>query len=334
MAETVLLTIPVIDVARAQEPAVASALAEPERLSLLIKSARHTYTALGMRMADARSKVWHARSLSPYGGAVRQVEHAIGQPGAFLLNYSYEWGCTAGAIHDPEVGGTTLLRTLDWPFDGLGRALVAVCQQGQAGRYLSVTWPGFAGVLTGLARGRFAAAINQPPLPLPGWGKAAGWMASRLSVNRSADLPPSHLLRLAFDTCGDFAAAVALIRRTPICLPAIFTLAGPNPGEAVVIERSETAAFHPTHPVAANHWAAVSGPRGRPRNVSSLARRAAMARLAARGGDWSFDWLTPPILQPDTRLAVAASPLTGRIQIQGWEKHGAVTEVLELRLDR
>jgi hypothetical protein len=50
--------------------------------------------------------------------------------------------------------------------------------------------------------GRFAAAINQPPLPLPSWGKAAGWLAARLLVGRSDALPPSHLLRLAFAGCG------------------------------------------------------------------------------------------------------------------------------------
>src|SRR5262249_40440392 len=73
-------------------------------------------------------------------------------------NYSYEWGCTTGAA--PDGDGVTLMRTLDWPFDGLGRALVVMRQQGAAGPYLSVTWPAFAGVLTGLAPGRFAAAIN------------------------------------------------------------------------------------------------------------------------------------------------------------------------------
>jgi hypothetical protein len=321
--------IPIIDALTAEEPAVATALAEPDRLALLMNSARRTYTPMGMRWADARSRTWHARSSSPYIGAVGQVGQAIGRPGAFLLNYSYEWGCTTGAA--PDGDGMTLMRTLDWPFDGLGRALVAVRQQGAAGPYVSITWPAFAGVLTGLAPGRFAAAINQPPLPLPEWGKAVGWTASRFRVNRSRALPPSHLLRLAFDTCRDFAEASQLIRTTPICVPAIFTLAGLKPGEAVVIERTETGTFSPDEPAAANHWAATPGPKGKPRNRSSLGRRAAMAGLIAGSPDWSFDWLHPPILQPDTRLAVMANASSGRLLVQGWEKTGPATAVLDMR---
>ena len=301
----------------------------PERLALM-NSARRTYTPMGMRWADARSRTWHARSSSPYIDAVGRVSQAVGRPGAFLLNYSYEWGCTTGAA--PDGDDMVLMRTLDWPFDGLGRALIVVRQQGEAGPYLSITWPAFAGVLTGLAPGRFAAAINQPPLPLPEWGKAVGWTASRFRVNRSRALPPSHLLRLAFDTCRTFGEAVALIRTTPICVPAILTLAGLKPSEAVVIERTETGAFSPAEPAAANHWAVTPGPRGKPRNRSSLGRRAAMAGLIAGGQDWSLDWLRPPILQPDTRLAVMANAASGRLLVQGWEKTGAATAVLDMRV--
>jgi hypothetical protein len=70
---------------------------------------------------------------------IADVARSIGRPGAFLLNYSYEWGCTTGALPDARAGGMTLLRTLDWPFDGLGRALVVTRQQAEAGVYLSVT---------------------------------------------------------------------------------------------------------------------------------------------------------------------------------------------------
>jgi hypothetical protein len=324
-----LPAIPVIDALGSQEPAIVAAQAEPERLALLMNSARRTYTPMGMRWADARSRPWASRSSSPYIDAVGEIGRAIGRPGAFLLNYSYEWGCTTGAAQDGD--GVTLMRTLDWPFDGLGQALVVVRQQGDAGTYLSVTWPAFAGVLTGLARGRFAAAINQPPLPLPEWGKAVGWTALRFRVNHSRALPPSHLLRLAFDTCRSFAEAVALIRTTPICLPAIFTLAGTRADEAVVIERTETGAFEPAEPAAANHWASP-GPRGKPRNESSVKRRAAMAGLIVGGQGWSLDWLRPPILQPDTRLVAMANPLTGRLLVQGWEKTGPATGILAMTL--
>jgi hypothetical protein len=322
--------ITVIEVSLAQSQALASARSEPARLAQLLDTGTKTYTPLGVRLADARSRSWAAGLDSPYAKEIADVALALDRPGAFFLNYSYEWGCTTGAIPDPDTGGTTLFRTLDWPFDGLGRALVIVRQQALVGDYMSVTWPGFAGILTGLAPGRFAAAINQPPLPLPGWGKPIGWLAARLLVNRSNALPPDHLLRLVFDTAPSFAEAARLLRQTPVCMPAIFTLAGPRAGEALVIERTRHEAFEPGVATAANHWAATPGPLGRARNKSSHARRAMMSGLHGVGHDWSLDWLRPPILQDDTRVAVIANPCNGRLMVQGWEKTGAATKVLDL----
>ena len=325
-----LPAIPVIDVPCTQEPGLAAMAAEPARLALLLGSARRTYTPVGVRAAESLSRRWARRNTSPYAAAVVAVGQTMEARGAFLMNHSYEWGCTAGAVTDPALGGTTLLRTLDWPFDGLGRALVVTRWDGGAGPYDSVTWPGFVGVLTGLAPGRFAIAINQPPLPCPGWGRAVGWPAARLRVARSTAIPPSHLLRQVFDTCGGFDEAVTLISRTELCIPAIFTLAGPRPGEAMVIERTMMEAFMPAEPVAANHWASDPGPAGRPRHPSSLARHTAMCALQATPPGWSFDWLQPPILQHDTRLGLMANPATGRMLVQGWERTGPVTAVLRV----
>ena len=322
--------IPLIDVEPHCEPALAALRAEPERLALLLASARRSYTGPGVVLADRLTRLWAGRVAGPYAGAVSAVDAAAGRRGAFLLNHSYEWGCTSAAMDDPALGGSTLLRTLDWPFNGLGRGLVVTRWSGRAGPYLSATWPGFVGVLTGLAPRRFAAAINQPPLPLPGWGKAIGWLAARAKVWRSRALPPSHLLRLAFDTCADFEQAVTLIRRTPICIPAAFTLAGSRDGESLVIERGETASFTPVDAVAANHWTGMAGGRGRPRNNTSLSRHVAMCALSRAAPDWSLGWLKPPILQADTRLAVMANPASGRLVVQGLESTGPTTPVLAI----
>jgi hypothetical protein len=325
-----LAPIPLVDCPAGISPARASARAEPERLALLIRQAGRLYTRPGLRLADARTRAWASGIASPYAAEIRDLAADLGRPGAFLLNYSYEWGCTAGAAPGPH-GGAMLLRTLDWPFDGLGHALIVVRRQSEVGPYLSATWPGVAGVLTGLAPGRFAAAINQPPLPLPGWGRPFGWLAARWLADRSRAMPPDHLLRLAFETAADFASAVALIRRTPLCMPAIFTLAGPNPGEAMVIERDRDAAHVAPTPFAANHWAAAGSPPGRPRNHSSHARRQAMAALAGQLPSWSLAWVRAPILQPDTRLAMMADPASGRLLLQGWERSGPATAVFDLR---
>ena len=57
-----------------------------------------------------------------------------------------------------------MLRTLDWPLRGLGRNVVVATIEGAAGIYKNVTWPGFVGVATAMAPGRFSGAINQPPM--------------------------------------------------------------------------------------------------------------------------------------------------------------------------
>ena len=46
---------------------------------------------------------------------------------------------------------------------GLGRHVEVARMCGSGGDFDSVTWPGYAGVLTASARGRFAACINQAP---------------------------------------------------------------------------------------------------------------------------------------------------------------------------
>ncbi len=319
-----MIRIPLIDVPSGQEPALVSAEAEPARLALLVSGARRTYTPVGMAAADSLSRAWSQRQAGPYAAAVGSVDRMMVGRGAYLLNHSYEWGCTSGALESER--GPVLLRTLDWPFDGLGRALVVTRWDGGAGPYLSVTWPGVVGVITGSAPGRFAAAINQPPLPLPGWGRAIGWPAARVRVARSRALSPTHLLRMAFDTCANFDGAVALLRNTPVCLPVIYTLAGTLPHQAIVIERTPDRAYHPVEPVAANHWASTPGPAGRPRNATSLARRAAMAGRQAPA--WDLEWVKDPILVADTRLACIASPATGAMLVEGWESTGRVTEML------
>lgn len=307
--------------------------ARPDEIEELVRAANRLYTRPGVWLADRITARWAAKCGSPYAPAVVEAARMLGRPGGHLLNYSYEWGCTAGVAADAERGGMTLLRTLDWPFPGLGRCVVAAVCEGAAGSYASVTWPGYAGVLTGVARGRYAAAINQPPLPLPALGKPLGWIAARVQVGRQRSMPASHLLRHAFESCADFASACDMLSTTPICAPAIFTVCGTHSGQWAVIERLESSAHAGGRPYAANQW--TTGCRnGAPRDRTSVARHAAMGSYLASpdagSRAWSFDWLLPPILQDDTRLAVVANPHTGELAVQGWESGRPATETLRL----
>ena len=136
----------------------------------------------------------------------RRSRGASAGRGVHMLNLSFEWFCTSSVAADPAGGGVRLLRTLDWPLSSLGRTLVAAVMTGPAGNYVNITWPGFAGVVTAVARGRFAAAINQPPMLRTGFGAPADWLAARCSVWRRHALPPAHLLRVALDSCATYLA--------------------------------------------------------------------------------------------------------------------------------
>ena len=111
---------------------------------------------------DGVARRWLTRSQSPYVEEVRAVAAVLGFPGIWFLNGSYQWSCTA--LARDEDGTPWLARTLDWPFPGLGRFVELARMQGPAGEFINVTWPGYVGVLTALAPGRFGAAINQGPI--------------------------------------------------------------------------------------------------------------------------------------------------------------------------
>ena len=106
----------------------------------------------------------------------------------WLLNASYQWGCTARACD--EDGVPWLLRTLDWPFHGLGRHAEVARMRGAAGDFFSVTWPGYVGALTALAPSRFAACVNQAPMrrrTAHRWLRGYDLAANAVAVWRSDD---------------------------------------------------------------------------------------------------------------------------------------------------
>ena len=196
-----------------------------------------------------------------------------------------------------------LRRTLDWPAHGLGRNTVVARRDGPAGPWLDITWPGFVGVFTALAPGRFAAAINQAPLRRRTGLMPADWLIDRVKVGRSTDLPPCHLLREVFETCRDYAEARNLLTTAPICLPALFILAGALSGEGCIIERTEDAAAIVDAPAAiANGWLTPAFGRGTARGYDSPTRQCLLAACQAGPCD-DLEWLQPPIVNPYTRLA-------------------------------
>lgn len=292
--------------------------------------------------ADRLARRWLERSLSPYAAEVAEIAALADGPGVYLVNTSYQWGCTA-ACHGS--GMPVLVRTLDWPFAGLGRGLSVARQTGPAGEFLNVTWPGAVGVLTGVAPGRFAATINQAPLRRRtgiGMLRVVDYGLNALATYRHIRFaPPDHVLRQVFETARDYAEAKRRLATIPVARPVLFALVGPRAGETCVIERTETEArLHDGAFAVANDWQEPRPgwePRscGGPVATDSRDRRAALAGSACRTGAQPFDWLAPPVHNWATRLAVEMSA-DGRLRLAGFEPVGGskpavrVTQVLEL----
>ncbi len=323
--------IPLIDVGRAGRSALLDA-ARP-RAAALVAIARRRYGGLALRCGDAISRSWLARNATPYRAEIEQVAARLGAPGAVMLNFSFEWGCTGLVDNDPVAGGVRMLRALDWRLPGLGRHVVVARLDSPAGPYYDVTWPGAVGVLTAMAPGRFSAAIHQAPARRHGRGRLGDWAKNRALVWRRTAIAPAHLLRHVFETAPDFAAARQVLAETPLALPVIFMLAGTSPGEACVIERlEERAVVHDGPGTCANSWrfAAEFGGAWGSRGYLNDKRLVCLSDRVGRRHE-GFDWVVPPVLNSDTRLAVLANPDRGDLAVLGYEEMAPATAEFHLQ---
>ncbi|HXW71260.1 MAG TPA: hypothetical protein VEK34_07470 [Methylocella sp.] len=289
---------------------------------------------------DGSARRWLIRSGSPYVEEIAAIAAALGFPGVWLLNGSYQWGCTSLARE--EDGVPWLARTLDWPFPGLGRHANVVRLKAPAGEYLSVTWPGYAGVLTAMAPGRFGAAINQAPMSRRTshpWLRLLDVIANGLHtwVNIRY-LPPDQLLRQVFETCKTYREARRMLEAIPVARPVIFILIGCVPGERCVIERTESDFLTREETTsAANDWIPAR-PKWEARMAASQFFTAPMNAAGERCrerhdalANWDgllsrpgFEWLKPPVLNPYTRIAVSMSPARAALRVAGFEMRQSV----------
>ena len=300
---------------------------------------------------DRVARRWLDQSRSPYVGEVAQIADVLDFSGVWLLNASYQWGCSSLARE--QDGVPWLVRALDWPFTGLGRHVEVAKMRGGCGDFFSITWPGYVGVLTGLAPGRFAAALNQAPMrrrTRHPWLRPLDFGVSVLATWDSAGrMPADQLLRLAFETCADFAAARRLLETAPVARSAIYILAGCAPGEVCVIERTETGfVTRETDTCAANDWVPCrpgwEGRIGTKRFLTasfadatekSRARREGLAAWNGAFATDRFGWVREPVLNPYTRLAAVLCPAAGILRAVGYDRASGplpepVTQVCEI----
>ena len=310
------------------------ALMAPDKVSRLAAAGRALVTGPVQTLMDWRSRGWLARNATPYAGEIARVAAIPGISGVYALNLSTEWACSS------MVNGGRLMRVLDWPLNGLGAELTVTRHDSDHGAWWQATWPGFVGVLTGLAPGRFAAAYNQPPIRRTTGLKILDWVFERCRVNRRTAIPPTHLLRQVFEKAPNFETALALLRDTPLAIPALFSLTGAD-GQSVVIERLEDRARLRPGPVAiSNHWPALGNspnwPTGHPRGVDSEGRfrDACALAVALNVLPPDFSWLRYPVLNKFSRLVGMADCMAGTFSVLGLEQAGEsalpATRILQL----
>jgi hypothetical protein len=289
-------------------------------------------------LMDAITRRWLQRSHSPYVAEARAIADGLGFPGVWFLNGCYQWGCTTLARDEGNV--PWLARTLDWPFPGLGRHLEIARMRGSAGEFDNVTWPGYVGALTASARGRFAAAINQAPMlrrSHRAWLRPLDLAINALHTWRVRFIPPDHLLRTVFETCRTYDEAKKRLETTPIARPVIYTLVGCARGERCVIERTEESFVTRTEQTStANDWlraqpkweARVCASAMLTRSYQETAansrnRREQIEAFPGQISHGGFDWVTPPVLNAYTRLAVEMCPASGTLRAVGYENAGS-----------
>jgi hypothetical protein len=346
--------IPVIDLREAGPPQHARQRATEARalrdacLAFFPRPALAALPAL-----DWTARRWLERARSPYLAEIAAIAEALNFSGVWMLNASYQWGCTS--LVREQNGVPWLVRTLDWPFHGLGLHAEVMHMRGRSGDFYNVGWPGYVGVLTAMAPMRFAACLNQAPMRrrtahrwLRPYDFVLNWLAG---WNCTGRMPPDQLLRQVFEICDDYRDARRMLETVPIARPAIFTLGGSAAGECCVIERTETEfVTREAETSAANDWLPErprwEGRIGTRRFLSSSfadaasysrARREALAHWLGSPAEASFDWVCAPVLNPYTRLAIALCPASGILRVVGYELTGGalpepVTQPCELPL--
>lgn len=314
----------------------------PDRARDMLRDSRRVYGALSeygslaaLPVADRISRFWLKKRRNPYLYEIESSAEMLHMSGVYSLNMSFEWGCTTGVWRTAE-GSNTMLRVLDWPFPSLGKYAMVALQSGPAGTFYNITWPGLAGSFTAMAPGRFSVAVNLAPMRMHGLGLAGDWIKNRFLQMRAQGLPPAHLLRKVCEQAKTYQEAHDMLMKTPLAVPAIFTLCGTGPGEGVIMERLEDTAA----PIelgagiqisAANHFTSLLNDVGkgwRPREIDSVGRFRQSCNITAHDLEQDhFRWLTAPIINERTRLCVIADAATGRLQVQGYEGLMPVTEI-------
>jgi hypothetical protein len=249
-----------------------------------------------------------------------------------------------------------MIRVLDWGLRSIGQYVVVGRHETDHGVYYNVTWPGFAGVLTAMAPGRFSAAINQAPRQMPFGMRWLDEVIVHLGMYRTlGTIPVAHLLRRVFEEAADYQGAQDMLMDESIdlAMPALFTLSGVEAEESCVIEAIGRKRFLNAAVAApdgivgvANNWLTPGLPgvardnslawsKHTTTTASNQERRSTVCDLQRRPFAGVAD-LTPPVLNGHTVLVATANARQGTLTVEaldhGGDRHGLPHVVSHARI--
>jgi hypothetical protein len=191
---------------------------------------------LGLRqdMGEFLSVAAHGLIRKEYWSEMESLAREAGVPvgDVVLCNCYYDvmkvvlggmFGCTAFAVDHGD--GVLHARNLDWWTEDAALAKsTAVCRfiGAPAGEFTTVGWPGFAGVFSAVAPGRFAISLN-----------------AVLSLEAPQPATPVvFLIRTVLEEARTYSEALRMLSESPIPSDCLLLVTGIEPGEMAVIERT------------------------------------------------------------------------------------------------
>ncbi len=131
------------------------------------------------------------------------------------------FACSSVAFYVKNLG-MVHARNLDWDLMKIKKSTIIIDYiNADAGDFTVVSFPGYVGVLSGVAKGRFSATINMAPA-VEGPYKQ-GWAAG-------------FLLRYIFENCDSYEKAVKFLKKQASIFPFFVQITGAKKGQAAVIE--------------------------------------------------------------------------------------------------
>ena len=212
----------------------------PDRTHALFDLAAARYPVRALAALDRASRAWLKRWENAHLDEIDEVARTLNRPGAYFFSVNYEWGCTCRVSPSADRTSARLIRVLDWMTPGLGRHLIAARVSGApAGPFVTLTWPGYTGVLQAMAPQRFSVSLNQAPMRRATGFYYLDWAAGRRRVWSMPHPTPAHLLRHVVEHAHSFKEARGMLIERPISTPSIFSIAGLKTQDTAVIERTE-----------------------------------------------------------------------------------------------